>query len=320
MRFLLVLLLLCSACVGGQGATRSSGTSASQAVRYVSLKKWAAHKGFSYRHDSVKNQALVTSKWATLLFVHNDRRCMVNGISVWLSDRLTDGPGTYFVSERDIKTHLEPLLYPAKGPKGKRVRKIAISAGHGGKDPGFIIKNEQEKKHTLLLARDLQTVLERAGFAVVMTREKDVFVDLEEQARKAAAAKADLFINLHYNAHPNVDAKGVEVFCLTTKGARSTNGGRIADGAAGNRTDNLNVLLAYQLQKALVRDLDLLDRGVRRAQFVVLKEATMPCVLVEAGFMSNPGDARKIFNAQQRRKMAQSIADGILAYKRLVER
>jgi N-acetylmuramoyl-L-alanine amidase len=80
------------------------------------------------------------------------------------------------------------------------------------------------------------------------------------------------------------------------------------------------MLLAYQLQKRIARNLGMEDRGVRRARFAVLRPAVMPAVLIEGGFMSHPTEARKIYDAAHRRQMAQAIVDGIIAYRNLVER
>jgi N-acetylmuramoyl-L-alanine amidase len=317
------LLLLVVTLVGSaEAATRktSSAPQGDSLTRYVSLRKWAAQKGFSYRHNSAKNECVLSSKWSTLQIQKDNRRAIINGVSVWLSVPPTGTKETIYVSERDINSHLNAILYPAKMPKGQKVRTIVLSAGHGGRDPGYVIGKQEEKAYTLLLAKELREMLVRAGFKVVMTREKDEYISLEEQAAIANRAKGDLFINLHFNAHMDRQAQGVEVYCLTTKGAKSTNGGSPAAGSPGNRNDPFNILLAYQMQRSLTRDLDLVDRGVRRAQFVVLRDATVPSILVEGGFMSNPSDAKKIFEAKYRRQMAQSIFDGILAYKKLVER
>jgi len=79
-------------------------------------------------------------------------------------------------------------------------------------------------------------------------------------------------------------------------------------------------LLAYQLQKSLTHGLGSDDRGVKRARFAVLRDAGMPAVLIEAGFLSHPAEGKRIFDPEYRRKMAQAIADGLLAYKKIVER
>ena len=75
----------------------------------------------------------------------------------------------------------------------------------------------------------------------------------------------------------------------------------------------------YQVQKAIVKNPSAEDRGVKRARYRVLREATMPAILIEGGFMSNSGEARRIYDTAWRRKMARGIVDGILAYKKIVE-
>jgi N-acetylmuramoyl-L-alanine amidase len=87
----------------------------------------------------------------------------------------------------------------------------------------------------------------------------------------------------------------------------------------GNANNSRNMLLAYQVNKSIVRSTGLEDRGVKRARFQILREATMPAVLVEAGFMSNPNEAKKIYSAAWRKQLAQSIASGITSYRNLVD-
>jgi N-acetylmuramoyl-L-alanine amidase len=88
----------------------------------------------------------------------------------------------------------------------------------------------------------------------------------------------------------------------------------------GNAQDERNVLLAYEVQRSITRSLPLEDRGMKRSRFEVLREARMPAILIEGGFMSQPEDARNIYDAAFRKRMARAIADGILAYKHAVER
>src|SRR5262249_23240798 len=109
----------------------------------------------------------------------------------------------------------------------------------------------------------------------------------------------------------------------TPSRASSTNArGEGANSGAyfGNRQDAKNMLLAYELQKHLVRTLGVEDRGVRRARFAVLRTAEMPAVLIEGGFMTHPTEAKKIYDVGSRRQMAQAIVEGIIAYRNLVER
>ena len=116
-----------------------------------------------------------------------------------------------------------------------------------------------------------------------------------------------MFVSLHFNAAETGrnTVQGAEVYCLTPAGASSTNARGEGAGAGsfpGNRHNDQNLFLAYQVQKALTRNLAVEDRGVRRARFAVLRDAVMPAVLIEAGFMSHPAEGRKIFTAAYRQE------------------
>jgi N-acetylmuramoyl-L-alanine amidase len=291
---------------------------------HVDLEDWACANRFECVWKKKSGEVLLTNSWARLGFRVDSRRAQINGIDVWLSHPIARQLDSVYITEFDLETIIDPILHPPKGPKGRKVKTIAISAGHGGRDPGNLEGHHQEKKYTLLLARELEKRLEQAGLKVVLIRDGDEYVDLEQRPALARRRGADLFLSVHYNSagRGNNEARGVEVYCLTPAGATSTNGSLEPSGKAarGNRFDDQNVLFAYQVQKALVNSLDMVDRGVRRARFLVLRQADIPAILVEAGFMSHPEEMKKIASADHRRATAQAIVDGVLAYKRLVER
>ena len=269
--------------------------------------------------DQPNKLVYVNSQWTKITFNVSSKKASLNGTSLWLCSSVLEHNGALYLSEQDVAKTLQPILSPEKLGKGKRIRTIAIAAGHGGKDPGNMVKQEEEKKYTLLLAKALKQEFASKGFKVVMTRETDKFVDLEPQAAIARRAKADLFITVHYNAVDDADPKGIETFALTPAGAVSTNGGTPNQRSDGNKQDSHNLLLAYQVHKSMLKATDFEDRGIRRAGFMVLRHLTMPGILIEGGFMSNPLDARKIYSAEHRRVMARAIADGVAQYRRLVE-
>lgn len=288
--------------------------------RYVSLQEWSRTKNFTFDWDRENKIAHVKNGWAKMSFQVGSKRASCNESSLWLCSSVVDWNGALYISERDIYKTLHPILYPEKLPKGKKVKTIVIAAGHGGKDPGNMVNRAQEKTYTLLLAKALKEALVESGFKVIMTRETDRFIDLEPQARIANRAKADLFITVHYNAVADVGPNGIETFCLTPAGAISTNGGSPSERSPGNKHDSFNMTLAYQVHKYMLRNTDFQDRGIRRAGFMVLRHLEMPGILIEGGFMSNKGDAAKIFSASHRRVVARTIRDAILQYKRVVER
>jgi N-acetylmuramoyl-L-alanine amidase len=165
--------------------------------------------------------------------------------------------------------------------------------------------------------------LRRAGYTVSFTRTSDVFVELTSRAELANRRHADLFISVHFNSFRNSDVRGVETYCLTPQGAASSNdpGGRGSKSAvAGNQNNAKNVALAYQIQKSILRGTGSEDRAVKRARYEVLREAEMPAVLIESGFMSNPAEAKKIYSATWRREVAAAIVAGVRGYRSVVEK
>jgi N-acetylmuramoyl-L-alanine amidase len=230
--------------------------------------------------------------------------------------------GAAYVPPVDLTTTLQPLLWPPRQPK--QVTSICLDPGHGGKDPGHLAGKEQEKKYTLLFARELGDQLSKAGFKVSYTRSNDSFVDLTTRSEVARKRNADLFVSLHFNSvdGPGAEAvKGVEVYCMTPAHTSSTNArgeGSAMGSCAGNRFDSRNILLAYQMQKALVTKLGLEDRGVRRARYAVLRNAEMPAVLIESGFLSNREESKRIYDAKYRRQLAQAIVQGVQDYKKAI--
>ncbi len=295
-------------------------------AEYVRLEDWARSHDFQTRWIVPRKELKLASPGATMLVEADSRKMTLNGINVWLSVPVAVQHNTAYMAPLDLASAVHPVLYPPRNPAGRAIRTIVIDPGHGGKDPGNREGWQQEKKLTLLLAKELGGLLTKAGFNVELTRTRDSFVELPERAEIARRRKADLFLSLHFNAADGPGGsgvKGAEVYCMTPARASSTNArGEGANTGAfpGNRADVKNMLLAYQVQKALVKNLALEDRGVRRARFAVLRAAEMPAVLIEAGFMTNPAEARKIYDSAYRRRVAQAIVEGVLAYKKTVEK
>jgi len=292
--------------------------------QYLRLGDWAKANGLELHWVKRDESVQLTSHAARVVLTIDSRETQVNGIAVWLSFPVVQNSGVVYLAQLDADTALRPLLSPTRDPAGFKISSICLDPGHGGKDPGYCVGVNQEKKYTLLLAKEVRQQLERAGFKVTLTRTTDSFIELENRPEIAQRRHADLFVSLHFNSAETGrdNVQGAQVFCLTPPGASSTNARGEGGGAgwfAGNRNNNKNLLLAYEVQQALVRDLAVEDRGVRRARFAVLRDATMPAVLVEAGFMSHPVEGKKIFTAAYREKLAQAIVAGVLTYKRAVE-
>ncbi len=291
----------------------------------VDLAAWAKSSQLQMTWERRSGAVRVSNPSTRLTFTVDSRRAEINGVQAWLSVPIIPYRDRVYIASIDLQTLLRPILNPPRNEPGRKVRVVALDPGHGGKDPGNQAGRDQEKNLTLLLAAKVRTLLRDAGLRVVLTRYSDQFVDLPERPALAKKQRADLFVSLHYNSTDpgNAGVKGVEVYCLTPKTALSTN----ARGDSGstesqpvNRNDAKNALLAYQVHKAVVRTVATEDRGLRRARFSVLRTADMPAVLVEGGFMTSAEESRAIMNGTRRDQLARAIVEGILAYKRLVER
>ncbi len=317
MKFVSTLLLALGLAFGTRPATAAFINGRS----YLALGDWAGANGFRLVRTSASDEFLVTNRTQRLVFEKNSRRVAINGVNVALSFPVAVDKGAALVAQLDLAKTIAPLIYPPK-LAAKKIATICLDPGHGGKDPGNRVGTNQEKVYTLLLAAELQTQLKRAGFNVLLTRTKDAFVDLPARPELANRRGADLFVSLHFNATEagKDQVAGPEIYCITPVGASSSNAqGEGANHGAcmANLVEKKSLLLAYQVQKSLVKNLGVPDRAVRRARFAVLREAAMPAILIESGYMSNPAEARKIFDANYRRQIATAIVNGILAYQKL---
>lgn len=292
---------------------------------YVSMSDWAYAGGFGgYTRD--RGQTVVmTNRTSRMVFDVNSATAEINGVNVRLSYPIANGRSGPCISQLDIDTTIRPLIY-APRVANHRVRTICLDPGHGGNDTGnrvgggFFAHNE--KTYTLALAQELGSQLKALGYSVIYTRTKDVRVELPVRPEIANRAGADLFVSIHFNATQvgKNEVSGPETYCITPVGASSSNAqGEGADHGpvAANRLEDRSVLLAYQVQKSLVNNLGVQDREVRRARFAVLRDAQMPAILVEGGYMTHPVEGRKIFDSRYRKQMAAAILKGILAYDRL---
>lgn len=293
---------------------------------YVRLEDWAQTRGGQVRWTVPQHDVKVTLPSGSLSFSVNSRKATVKGTCVWLSVPVAFNNGSAYIGAMDVVSALNPLFSPSKSSGGRLVKSIVLDPGHGGKDPGNQEGRQQEKQYTLLFAKDVRDALVHAGFKVSLTRERDVFLELPERPDIARRRGADLFLCLHFNSADGPGTSGVngvETYCMTPSRASSTNARGEGAGAGaypGNRFDSLNMLLAYQIQKAIIEKTGAEDRGVKRARFAVLRSAEMPAAYVEGGFMTHQADSKRIYDSVQRRQMAQAVADGVVAYKRIVER
>lgn len=228
---------------------------------------------------------------------------------------------------------------PAKVKPVEKARyRIAVDAGHGGKDGGATgRRGTLEKDINLYAALELAKLLEEEGrFEVMLVRQDDTFVKLGDRAKMANDAQADLFVSLHSNAHPSRAESGFEVYFLSERAsdpeaerlaefensvlALETEPGQ-ADEAEGilyqlARTEFMNDAgeLSGLVAKNLAGRVDLANRGVKQAAFYVLRGVNAPAVLVEMGYLSNERDEAKLESAKYRRRLVEGLYAGIVEF------
>jgi N-acetylmuramoyl-L-alanine amidase len=289
---------------------------------YVPLADWARANGLKCFWLEHGDKIVVTNRTTRLVFDVDARDAEINGVQVALSCPVANVKGTPLIAQLDLDTAVRPLLFPERYVVPGAIKTICLDPGHGGKDTGNRVGWHYEKVYTLALAAEVRDQLKKAGFNVILTRTRDTYVDLPLRPALANRCGADLFVSLHFNATETGrnEVKGPETYCVTPVGASSTNArgeGSNQGPTAGNRNEQRSLLLAYQVQKSLVRNLAAEDRGVRRARFAVLRGTTMPAILIESGYMTNPFEGRKIFSDAYRHQLAQAIVQGILAYQKM---
>jgi N-acetylmuramoyl-L-alanine amidase len=225
---------------------------------------------------------------------------------------------------------------------GLGVSRVVIDAGHGGHDPGAHGNGLAESELTLDVALRVQKLLEKQpGIEVVMTRDTDVFIPLEERTAIANREGADLFLSIHANASRNTQARGVETYFLNfamnpeaeaVAARENATSGRamhslpdIVRAIALNNKINESRDLAETVQRSMAKRLaaknrSLKDLGVKQAPFVVLIGAVMPSVLAEISFVTNRQDGALLKTQAYRQQIAQALVDAIVKYQQSLKR
>ncbi len=239
-----------------------------------------------------------------------------------------EGKNQVFIAEKNdafIKT------------KRKKHKKIVLDAGHGGKDCGAMSANLVcEKDIVLEVVKFLHKELKKRGYSVLLTRDKDIYIDLVGRTELANRKSADLFISVHANSIPKhsiSNAHGIETYFLST--ARSERARKVAE---QENKDDVNLMdyfskslllnslntqrlivsnkLAIDVQYGMLQSIrknypDVVDGGVREGPFWVLAGALMPSILIEIGYNSHAIESKRIQSKPYQKILAKGIADGI---------
>lgn len=222
--------------------------------------------------------------------------------------RLTLSLGTYSnfdvsaVAPSDGKGHrlVIDVFRRTEGP-GEGPPLVCLDAGHGGSDTGAVgVTGLREKDANLAITLEADKFLRQAGVNTILTRTGDTYPSLEERARIANDAKANIFVSIHNNASADPDSKGTETFYQGTPDSYSVEGRRLAEA----------------IQKRLVAALGSKDRGARThwLSLYVLNHTVMPAALAEVGFLTNAEEEAKLRDPAYRAKAGRAVAEGILLY------
>ncbi len=232
-----------------------------------------------------------------------------------------------------LSNGLEVRIFPQAR---RRVTKILLDPGHGGKDPGALgRRGTKEKEIVLDITQRVKSRLFKKGFEIYITRERDDYVSLAERAEQAVKSGAQIFVSIHANWAENRTARGIETYFLSEaktdwERAVATRENAVFEREIANpllkKDDRLSLILAdlaqneflfesselaAKIQGAAIGFVHANDRGVRQANFYVLRNIFMPAVLVECGYLSNKSEEQLLRKPEYRAKVAQAIADGI---------
>jgi len=244
--------------------------------------------------------------------------------------------------DREIRSLLDSALSKeGEQPSAEEIQTIVIDPGHGGRmEPGAQGKyGTLEKDITLALALKLKDVIERnRPVRVVLTRDSDVSVSLENRAAIANYNKADLFISIHVNSSYRKDARGSETFFLGTEASDDearrlayleNNPADVERGIGGDNEDEITMILWDMAQSAYLKESSLLaetiqeelnsllrtkNRGIKQIPFKVLTGVACPAVLVEVAFISNPDEERKLLTEWFQNNVVEAIYRGVESY------
>ncbi len=255
------------------------------------------------------------SRYYSCAVERNSRKCTINGTKVDLNFPVAYVNSRPYIAKFDWVKTFRPLLYPGTVRK-HRIATITIDMGHGGSDPGAMGVFSREKNITLRVGLRLGQILRRYGYRVLYTRRSDVKIPLERIGTIQRGHRSDLFVSIHVNSARDRSVSGVETYCLTPAYAPSSGAKKLQRSLQkGNGFDSNNLALAYHVQRGILTRTGAYDRGVKRANFVVLRDLSAPGVLFEIGFISNRVEERKLNNAAYVELLARGIAEGIITYR-----
>lgn len=286
---------------------------------YVSVESIKRFYNFAKMTRAGSSVVLENAKVEMKLKVGGNE-CLMNNVKFVFSHPIETVGDKNYVSRIDLAKLIDPVLRPNFIQNADDFRTVVLDPGHGGKDPGATNPFGAEATYNLKLAGMVKKQLEAKGFKVVMTRQSNVFLSLQERVDFANAIKESaVFVSIHFNSGGS-SARGIETFTLSPPGVpHYDHDFKAADmqTRAGNEHDSANIALATSVHGSILRRLgtNTLDRGIKRARFSVLSGVRHPAILLEGGFMSHPYEARLIENEAYQNALAGGLVDAIGKYR-----
>jgi N-acetylmuramoyl-L-alanine amidase len=309
-RLILPLLVLSAVACSSAPRSPEPDRGGEPTVREVSVAELARRHGLEVVSSSSRGAVLRNGSNTVSIFPDPRGRAFVNGNPVGRTGGVVAHEGVLFVPvalENSIVASLAPPAAPEPArpspvdePRPTTPRaflgRVVVDAGHGGRDTGTDIARHimLEKTVTLDTALRLERLLRQGGVQVLMTRRKDVTVDLDARPAFTNRQRPDAFVSIHADSAENRSAHGFTLYIA-------------------RRASSDSLALANHIHAELART-GVYDRGIRRADFRVVKNARCSAVLVELGFMSNEQEARRLATSTHRERMAKAISRGVLAY------
>lgn len=256
-------------------------------------------------------------------FTLNDRLAVIDGVNQWLGFPVTADADRLIISRLDLAKVIEPTLRPEMIAGLNPVDTVVLDPGHGGHDKGAVCIFGNEKDFALDVCFRARKLLQARGLKVIMTRQDDTFIPLEQRPAVANATPNSIFVAIHFNDAGNPDASGFEIYSITPQGEPSTADNVLAlhdlRPEPGNVTDVKSLALSESIYHSMLGNIPQVDRGVKHARFAVIRVAQVPAVLIEGGFVSSSSEARQIATPAYRQQLAEAIVNGITGFKTLAE-
>ncbi|MFA5144570.1 MAG: N-acetylmuramoyl-L-alanine amidase [Candidatus Omnitrophota bacterium] len=313
-------------------------------MAYFPLFSYAELKNIDWKYDTFTRVVSLSKGSHRISMRVGDNLVLIDGVPRYISNPADIYQGTVVAPYKFKEQVLDSLfkeVYPTGRPalSSLKIRRVVVDAGHGGNDPGAIGRTTglREKDVNLDIAKRLSNLLRGEGVEVVMTRASDRFIPLPRRVEITNDSGADFFLSLHSNANRVRSLSGFEVYYVSP----SVSDSKRAFASAGNAPLNLNnacfdsqslnlkailwdmiytsgraesIELAQSICRAASSNLNARVLGVKGARYEVLRNARIPAVLVEVGFLSNYNEERMLKNSYYRQRIAESIMEGIRDY------